>query len=124
MRKSFHEVVVEDVPDDDEVGKDQTKEDGGPSNIVDIAHELEVVQMTKFREKRLKELRQVKKQEMEDICSEEGITYVKLDQAKADVAEIRARRDYAAWLKEKDVVDDDEDRELHYYTSAEDVDDA
>ncbi|GBG82056.1 hypothetical protein CBR_g34335 [Chara braunii] len=82
-----------------------------------------VAKMAAFRDNRLKELRQLKKHEMEEICADEGITYIKLDQAKADVAEIRASHDYAEWLKEKEV-GEKEDQDLHHATSAEDVDEA
>ncbi|GBG66154.1 hypothetical protein CBR_g57036 [Chara braunii] len=93
---------------------------GGARSIVDVAHDLEVAKMAGFREARLKDLQQAKKADMETACAEEGISYIKLEQAKADVAEIRASRDYAEWLKEKEKGQDDH-QDQHYATTTEEV---
>ncbi|GBG83437.1 hypothetical protein CBR_g37150 [Chara braunii] len=120
LRTSFQGVEV--MSDDEGKDSDKDKEKGKTRDIVDVTHDLEVAKMAGFREIRLKELRQAKKVDMEAACEDEGITYIKLDQARDDVAEIRASRDYAAWLKEKESRDE-EDRDQQYTTSNEDVGD-
>ncbi|GBG45250.1 hypothetical protein CBR_g78690 [Chara braunii] len=122
LKMSFYAVEVEA----DEEGKEKQREsvNGRLRSIVDVTHDLEVAKMAGFRESMLKELRRAKKQDMEEICMEEGITYIKLNQAKADVAEIKASRNYAAWLKEKDKEPQDEDNaDQQYATSNEDAGD-
>ncbi|GBG90964.1 hypothetical protein CBR_g51568 [Chara braunii] len=118
LRTSFQEVEV--VSDDEGKDFDKDKDKGKTRDIVDVAHDLEVAKMAGFREIRLKELRQAKNADMEAACADEGITYIKLDQARANVAEIRASRDYAAWPKEKEP-QDEEDRDQQCTTSNEDV---
>ncbi|GBG92618.1 hypothetical protein CBR_g56523 [Chara braunii] len=108
-----------DVDSDEGEGNLQRNKRRG---TVDSAHELEQAKLQEFREKRLKELRTGKKQELEELCKEEGVTYIRLDQAKTDIAEIRARRDFDEWFKTKSLpVDDDDQR---YSTSVEDTNEA
>ncbi|GBG67700.1 hypothetical protein CBR_g828 [Chara braunii] len=118
LRTSFQAV---DVGSDDDRG-DKGGDNRKARTSVDVAHNLKVAKMAGFCETRLKEIRQAKKADMETACVDEGITYIKLDQAKADVAEIRASCDYAdsIWLKEREKGQDD-DQDQHYATSTEEV---
>ncbi|GBG92554.1 hypothetical protein CBR_g55948 [Chara braunii] len=115
LKTSFHAVEVES---DDEKGKEGDA--GRARSTEEVTKDLEVAKMTGFRDCRLKELRQAKKADMEAACTDEGISYIKLDQAKADVAEIRASQDFTGWLKEKDKQEED-DQQQHYATSTEEV---
>ncbi|GBG90308.1 hypothetical protein CBR_g50557 [Chara braunii] len=127
LRTSFQAVEVGSDEEEEEhegglvAGKAKTRP------IVDVAHDLEETRMIKFRDVRMKEIRQAKKADMEIACVEEGISYIKLDQARTDVAEIRARRDFDVWLKDRDRKGgsepdkDEDDSEQSYATSTEDV---
>ncbi|GBG60021.1 hypothetical protein CBR_g352 [Chara braunii] len=127
LRTSFQAVEVGSDEEEEEqegglvAGKAKTRP------IVEVAHDLEETRMNKFREVRMKEMRQARKADMEIACAEEGISYIKLDQARTDVAEIRARRDFDGWLKDRDRKEgsepdkDEDDPEQSYATSTEDV---
>ncbi|GBG79293.1 hypothetical protein CBR_g29443 [Chara braunii] len=127
LRTSFQAVEIESEDDGDGPNRNQGGDKSNARPIVEVAHDLEEAKVREFREVRLKELRPAKKADMELACEEEGISYFKMDQAKTDVAEIRARRDYDSWLQDKErqgkqkTDEDDEDRELNYATSTEEV---
>ncbi|GBG78368.1 hypothetical protein CBR_g26397 [Chara braunii] len=106
LRTCFQE--MEEIPDDDVADKTQGEERRLEREGTTAARDLEVAKLAAFRDIRLRELRQVKKSDMEEACANEGITYVKLDQARGDIAEIRASRNYDAWLKEKDAADEED----------------
>ncbi|GBG91535.1 hypothetical protein CBR_g52569 [Chara braunii] len=112
-----------------DVASDEEKEEGEPKEadnerpLADVAHELEVAMMAKFRDKRLKELRTGKKADLEKNCLDEGISYIKLDHAKADVAEIKAQQDFDEWLLEKKANGEEDEAPLDYATSTEDIHD-
>ncbi|GBG91810.1 hypothetical protein CBR_g53699 [Chara braunii] len=93
--------------------------------IGDVARDLEEEMHKKFRERRMKEVRAEKKAELEKMCVDEEISYIKLDQAKTDIVKIRARRDYDEWLKTKEILDDDHHHHHHhdYATSTEEIND-
>ncbi|GBG73554.1 hypothetical protein CBR_g16897 [Chara braunii] len=94
------------------------------THIEEVLEKPKDVQLRKMQEEERRALRATKKAEMQSPCEEEGITYIKLDQARADVGEIRARRRFVQWLKEHGLQDDeDDDQDQHYATSAEDVKD-
>ncbi|GBG85930.1 hypothetical protein CBR_g40743 [Chara braunii] len=113
---------VEIDSDDEKEDEENRGKNGKGCTVPDTAHELEVTKLQGFRDKRLKELRSGKKNDFEKICEEEGITYVKLDQAKNDVAEIRARRDFDEWVASRTAREDDE-QDQHYSTSVEETND-
>ncbi|GBG67621.1 hypothetical protein CBR_g751 [Chara braunii] len=115
LKGSFETVEVES----DGEGAGRGNGEGTARKETNAAQDRQVEKMAKFRDIHLKELRQAKKADMEKACEDEGISYIKLEQAKADVAEIRASRDFDAWLKEADQAVEDQD----YATSTEDVPD-
>ncbi|GBG84857.1 hypothetical protein CBR_g39233 [Chara braunii] len=115
LKGSFETVEVES--NGEGAGRGNGK--GTARKETNAAQDQGVEKMAKFRDIRLKGLRQAKKADMEKTCEDEGISYIKLEQAKADVAEIRANRDFDAWLKEADQAAEDQD----YATSTEDVPD-
>ncbi|GBG79256.1 hypothetical protein CBR_g29307 [Chara braunii] len=104
LRTCFEE--VEEIPDDDVADKTQGEERRLEREGTTAARDLEVAKLAAFRDIRLKELRQAKKSDMEEACAKEGITYVKLDQARGDIAEIRASRDYDAGLLQRHLLRD------------------
>ncbi|GBG92279.1 hypothetical protein CBR_g55048 [Chara braunii] len=121
LKTAFESVDIDSDDEREDAGKeaDPTKSTKGRS-AVDDAQELEVTKMEVFREKRLRELRVGKKNDLEKLCQDEGISYIKLDQAKADVAEIRARRDFDEWLRSR-TNQEEEDRDQHYSTFVEEA---
>ncbi|GBG78687.1 hypothetical protein CBR_g27911 [Chara braunii] len=118
LKTSFKAMEVESDDEMEGKGKEQTNEKDG--DIGKDSHDQEVAKMAGFRNARFKEVRQLKKA-MEAICTDEGITYIKLEQSKADVAEIRASRDYSAWLKDREHREEEEHNQ-QYATSNEEVD--
>ncbi|GBG91245.1 hypothetical protein CBR_g52131 [Chara braunii] len=116
LRKSLGEVDVHnlDSAEDDETGEgdEQTKE----AELLD-----------RLVLKKRKELRYAKKAELETLCEEEGILYIKIEQAWMDIAEIRARREFEQIRKEMKSSFEVEDRaaaenddDAQYATSTED----
>ncbi|GBG69898.1 hypothetical protein CBR_g4726 [Chara braunii] len=107
-------------------GKKEVQDDGMAKEkgrtVGDVAHDLEEEMIKRFRERRMKDVRAGKKADLEKMCEEEEISYIKLDQAKADIVEIRVRRDYDEWLKTKEI-HDDEDQHHDYATSTEEIND-
>ncbi|GBG68437.1 hypothetical protein CBR_g2981 [Chara braunii] len=118
LRPALSAIQIED---------DESKKEGGPwrtKAVEKLSEKPEEVQLKKLQEEERRTLRPFKKADMSKLCEEEGITYIKLDQAKANVAEIRARRRFAQWLKDQGLQDEDEDdHEQHYATSTEDIND-
>ncbi|GBG80512.1 hypothetical protein CBR_g30973 [Chara braunii] len=105
--------------DDEKKGEENGHKEGKTGEIVDATHELEKSKLQNFRETRMKELRTGKKHDLEELCKEEGISYIKLDQAKAGIADIGARHNFDEWIKSKSTQDDQDDPDLQYSTSVE-----
>ncbi|GBG91634.1 hypothetical protein CBR_g52668 [Chara braunii] len=112
LRPALSAVQIED--------DESNKEDHQKTKAMgDLAENAEDEQLQKLQEKERRVLRPLKKGDMVKLCDDEGITYIKLDQSKADVAKIRTRRRFAEWLKDQGVQDDEEDQQ--YATSTEEV---
>ncbi|GBG58610.1 hypothetical protein CBR_g10 [Chara braunii] len=109
------------VDSDEDKEDEQPKASGEDQPVTDVARELEEAMMNRFRDKRQKELRTGKKADLEKCCQDEGISYIELDQAKMDVAEIRARQDYDDWLRTRKGNGEEEDNNQGYATSAEEI---
>ncbi|GBG83653.1 hypothetical protein CBR_g37455 [Chara braunii] len=110
--------------DDDDSGKEGNAK--ATQETHEVAGKAEDTQLrnSKFQEEERRAVRQAKKADMRKMCDDEGITYIKLDQSKADVAENRARRRFADWLKDQGLQDEDHDeQDQAYATSSEDVND-
>ncbi|GBG89479.1 hypothetical protein CBR_g49270 [Chara braunii] len=117
LRKSLNQVVT----DIDSAEEDDEGEDGDQ-----LTKEAE--QRSKLVDKRRKELHLAKKSELELICNEEGISYIKIEQARTNIVEIHARRDFDELREEMKNYLEDEDRgdaqaeeDAQYATSAEEV---
>ncbi|GBG87446.1 hypothetical protein CBR_g45504 [Chara braunii] len=120
LKTAMNAVEIESNGEKDEQEDGEAKEKGRIT--VDVAHDPEEEMLKKFRENRMKEIHAGKKADLEKLYVEEEISYIKLDQAKTDIVEIPARRDYDEWLKTKKTHDDD-DQHHDYATSAEDMND-
>ncbi|GBG88113.1 hypothetical protein CBR_g46602 [Chara braunii] len=94
LKTTFQAVEVGPDDNEEEEGQELWATKGNTQSIVEVAHDLGEAKMNRFRELGLKETRQSKKADMEVACDEKGITFIKLEQAKMDVFEIRVRRDY------------------------------
>ncbi|GBG84809.1 hypothetical protein CBR_g39185 [Chara braunii] len=69
----------------------------------------DVAMLDRLVHKRWKELRIAKKVDHKALCEEEVITYIKIDQARMDIAEIRARGDFDHLRKDPRIGLDEED---------------
>ncbi|GBG81500.1 hypothetical protein CBR_g32489 [Chara braunii] len=106
LRPVLNAMRINDEPSD---GDGDPRELAKTKAVDDDEHNLEQEQLHRFQEECRKDHRQAKKADMLKHCEEEGITYTKLDQSRADVAEIRARRKFADWLKSRGIRDNDEE---------------
>ncbi|GBG76748.1 hypothetical protein CBR_g22964 [Chara braunii] len=117
LKTTFVAVEVEDDSANEDDAADALGEPDPDSTMLGRLHEKEK-----------KKLRSLKKTDMEKICTEEGISYIKLEQAKLDIAKIRAGREFhrqrgKGQAENEPNLGDDEEDQPQYATSAEEVQD-